>query len=206
MNKYNCRLFDNVLRIFFAEKQYNSRDAVMVDKIKAEKYFVNECSVLIQQLTSRMRQVTVCGNRGFTLVELIVVCAVLGVLAAMAMPAYNAYVNSTKNTACASDIRTIEKAITAWLLENNKSVPEANLSAMGITNLLDPWKRDYVYYLHTDPALDPVALKDPALEYLNTDYDLYSLGADGASDETPGVTTADDVVRSNDGGFVGARH
>ena len=178
----------------------------MVDKIKAEKYFVNKCSVLIQQLTSRKRRVTVCGNRGFTLVELIVVCAVLGALVAMAMPAYNAYIDSAKSTACASDIRTIEKAITAWLLENNKSTPEAHLSDMGITNLLDPWKRNYVYTVHTISEDDPAALKDPALKDLNTDYDLYSMGKDGASDLDPGATTSDDVVRSNDGGFVGVRH
>jgi len=181
----------------------------MVDKIKADKYFANKCSVLIQRLTAHVRPITVCGNRGFTLVELIVVCAVLGVLAAMAMPAYNGYVNSTKNAACSSDIRTIEKAITAWLLENNASTPKSSLGGeggMGITNLLDPWKREYVYHLHTDPVDDDLALKDPAFKYLNTDYDLYSLGADGASEAEPATTTADDVVRSNDGGFVGARH
>ena len=190
----------------FAEKQNNSRDAVMVDKIIADTYFVNKCSVLIQQFTSRMRQVTVCGNRGFTLVELIVVCAVLGTLVAMAMPAFNSYIESAKNTACASDIRTIEKAVTAWLLENNRSVPEANLSDMGITNLLDPWKRNYVYTVHTVPEDDPAALKDvTAVKDLNTDYDLYSMGKDGASDLDPGVTTVDDVVRSSDGNFVGVR-
>jgi general secretion pathway protein G len=178
----------------------------VLDKIMADKCFVNECSLLFKQLTSRIERVKGFGNDGFTLIELIVVCAILGVLASMAIPAYNSYMDSARNVSCASDIRTIEKAITAYLLENNKSVPEANLSDMGITNLLDPWKRNYVYTLHTVPEDDPAALKDvTAAKDLNSDYDLYSMGKDGESDLDPGSKTVDDIVRSYDGNFVGLR-
>ncbi|MEI6702165.1 MAG: prepilin-type N-terminal cleavage/methylation domain-containing protein [Deltaproteobacteria bacterium] len=177
----------------------------MVDTTKTDTYFVNKCSAFIQQLTSRMRQVTVCGNRGFTLVELIVVTAVLGVLAAMAMPAYKSYVESAKSVSCASDIRTIEKAITAYLLENNVTVPAATLAAMGIVSKSDPWNRPYEYHLLSEGGYDP--REDIAGVVLNTDYDLYSLGENGASLGPNGndAENKDDIVRSNDGGFVGAR-
>ena len=46
--------------------------------------------------------------------------------------------------------------------------------------------------------------KDKSLHPLNSDYDLYSMGKDGAS---TGPLTAkasrDDVVRANDGRFIG---
>lgn len=115
----------------------------MADKIKGNTYFVTECSVLIQQLFFRRRQVTVLGCRGMTLVELIVVVAILGVLATMAVPTFNEYIKTAQNGACASDLRTIDKAVTAYYIDRNV-LPE-HLSDVGMDNQLDPWKRPYIY-------------------------------------------------------------
>ena len=172
----------------------------MVETQMSSIYFVNGCLKPLQQEGTPVRQESNRDNRGYTLVELIVITAILGVLVLIGMPAYKAYINSTRNVAAASDIRTIEKSITSYLLDNNKTVPAATLSDMGIESMVDPWKRPYVYK-------GSAVLEDSIVGLLlNTDYDLYSLGQDGDSAAAKGnPVNADDIARSNDGGYVGVR-
>ena len=172
----------------------------MVEIQTSSTYFVNCGPKPIQLVATPVRQTSERVNLGFTLVELIVITSILGVLALMAMPAYQAYINSARNVSGASDIRTIEKSITSYLLDNNMTVPVATLSDMGIVSMVDPWKRPYVY--HVSAVLEDSIVGLP----LNTDYDLYSLGQDGASAAAKGdPANADDIARSNDGGYVGVR-
>lgn len=185
----------------------------MVDKIVTGKYFAAIFSVLSQKLTIRRQQAAVSGCRGFTLVELIVVCAILGVLAAMAIPSMQGYIKITKLNACASDLRIIDKAVTAYYIDRNVLPPNpvlgdptTGLSAVGLGAQLDPWKRPYVYRVNSGANPDPLALKEtPGGDPLNYDYDLYSVGEDGVSSVDPDATTDDDVARTLDGVFVGPR-
>ena len=149
-------------------------------------------------------------QQAFTLVELIVVTAVLGVLAAMAIPQFSKYRDKAKGSAAASDIRALEKTVIAYALDKG-NLP-TTLGDAGITQL-DPWQKPYGYWA---PGISTVPIPDyPAapLEYsvsgtgtLNMDFDLYSKGADGSSSiDSSDATSVDDFVRSNDGGFAGTR-
>lgn len=139
-------------------------------------------------------------NLGFTLIELLVVVAILGVLAALAMPAYNHFVDSAKSARCESEIRTLDKDITAYLID--KGVLPTSLNQINRGNLKDPWGNPYVY---TNLSIDgSVPFVDFSGNDLNDDYDLFSKGSNGLSTGDLGDNDSlDDVVRYGNGGSVG---
>ena len=49
-------------------------------------------------------------QRGFTLMELMIVIVIIGVLAAIGVPAYRNYVTEAKEAACKANVRTISTA------------------------------------------------------------------------------------------------
>jgi general secretion pathway protein G len=139
---------------------------------------------------------------GFTLLELMIGLAIVAVLAAIALPAYSNYVERVNVARAITDIRTLNVRIRQYE-EDNRAVP-AGLDAIGAANLLDPWGRPYVYLKLGAPSAAGKARKNKNLVPINTDFDLYSQGKNGAS--LPPLTakpSLDDVVLANDGGFAG---
>lgn len=71
-------------------------------------------------------------KKGFTLVELMVVVAIIGVLVAIAVPVYNNSQNTAKTNACLSNIRIIEGAIEMYKANNSGTEPTmADLTTNG---------------------------------------------------------------------------
>ncbi len=58
------------------------------------------------------------GRVGFTLVEIMIVVTIVGMLAALALPAFSRARNRTQQQACISIIRSIDGAKQQWALEN----------------------------------------------------------------------------------------
>jgi general secretion pathway protein G len=139
-------------------------------------------------------------QHGVTLLELIVAMAAIVVFASIAVPAFNGYVQRARVARAVSDIGTLSLNLYRWQL-NTRTLP-ATLAEAGLGGI-DPWGRPYVY-LRVEGAKVGDLRKDRNLVPINTDFDLYSMGADG---ESVGPLTArkshDDVVRANDGAFIG---
>lgn len=60
---------------------------------------------------------------GFTLMELLIVVAIIAVLAGLAYPVYQRVVQSGRATACVSNLRQIGVGLNAYLAENNNTMP-----------------------------------------------------------------------------------
>lgn len=139
---------------------------------------------------------------GMTLVELMLAVAIVGVLGAIAVPSYQAYVDRVRVAQAVSDIRSIEARITRYEVET-RSLPDSlnDLDAGGFT---DPWGNPYQYLNLEDKKSRGKSRKDHSLVPINSDYDLYSMGRDGRSvPPLTGQPSRDDVVRGRNGQFVG---
>lgn len=138
---------------------------------------------------------------GFTLIELMIAVVVIGVLAAVASPFYSTYRNRIRTEQAVEQIAAISTAASSYFLDNR--VFPNSLADMGYTNAIDPWGNPYVYYNIAANGKGG-ARKDHALNPLNTDFDVYSMGADGLS--KPQITqkeSLDDVIRASNGAYLG---
>ena len=139
---------------------------------------------------------------GLTLVELMLVVAIIGVLVGIAIPKYNDYQERIKQTQAIHDIQVIQTLIKLYALDSG-SYP-ASLADVRNDGKLDPWGRPYVYQELASVHGHGKARKDHKLNPINSDFDLYSVGKDGASQtQLTNKVSLDDIVRANDGAYVG---
>lgn len=157
------------------------------------------------------RQVSARIQRAFTLLEVMIILAILSITSAIAIAGYSGYVETSKVAAASSQIRALALLIQDYASENG-NYPN-NLNDIGNQNLIDPWGNPYIYnnLIINAPGTPEhrtfnisIARKDGNLVPINTHYDLFSLGKDGES-QSPlrAAKSKDDVIYANDGGYIG---
>ena len=136
-------------------------------------------------------------RRGFTLLEIVMIAGIVGLLAALALPKVAESRAQGFNSRAIADLAMLASELQAY-----DPLP-ATLADIGRDQYLDPWGNPY-QYLPIRGTGNGGFRKDGNLVPINSDFDLYSLGPDGRS---VGPLTAqvsrDDIVRANNGGFVG---
>ena len=141
---------------------------------------------------------------GYNLMELLLLVAVIGALAMVAYPSYTQYVDRSNNVVAATFIESIAQSIERFHTIFDR-YPDS-LAEIALDGMRDPWGNPFQYLRIQGGNLKGKGKlrKDKSLVPVNSDFDLYSMGKDGAS--VPPFTakqSRDDIVRANNGGFIG---
>ncbi|MEQ1668317.1 MAG: type II secretion system major pseudopilin GspG [Sulfuriferula sp.] len=126
---------------------------------------------------------TTSWQRGFTLLEVMVVVVILGILAALVVPKIISRPDEARVMAAKQDIASLMQALKLYRLDNQRyPITEQGLQALvkqpTIVPLANNWKAGgYIERLPKDPWGNPYQYLKPGI---HGEIDVYSLGADGA--------------------------
>ncbi len=121
-------------------------------------------------------------SRGFTLIELMVVIAIIGILAALIVPKIMSRPDQARRVAATQDIASVMQALKLYRLDNGRyPTTDQGLSALVTKPTTDPvpnnWKDGgYLERLPNDPWGNPYQYLNPGV---HGEIDVFSYGADG---------------------------
>jgi len=119
-------------------------------------------------------------NKGFTLIEIMVVVIILGILTAIVAPNIIGRVGDAQVTAAKQTIRSIEGALRMYRLDNF-NYPNTEQGIEALTNKPSGqnarnWKGPYLDRVPDDPWGNKYLYMYPGL---NGEFDVYTYGRDG---------------------------
>jgi general secretion pathway protein G len=136
----------------------------------------------MQNSKFRQNRIRLALARGFTLIEIMVVIAILGIMAAIVVPKLVGHTDTAKVVAAKQDIANIKQALILYKLDNQRyPTTEQGLQALVTKPTTGPaangYKTDgYLEKIPKDPWGNPYQYLCPGIK---GEYDVFSLGADG---------------------------
>lgn len=133
-----------------------------------------------QPMNKFLRAASRTAQRGFTLIELMVVLVIIGVLAALIVPNVIERADDARVTAARTDINNLMQALKLYRLDNQRyPTAEQGLQSLLTRPTTGPaapnWK-PYVEKLPNDPWGHPYQYMNPGIK---GEIDVLSFGADG---------------------------
>jgi len=135
-----------------------------------------------QKVNRRISAADRARQRGFTLIEIMVVVIIIGLLAAVIVPQVINKVDEARVSKAKADIQSLETALTMYRLDNSKyPTTDQGLQAL-MVQPTDPsirhWRiGGYLQRVSKDPWGNDYQYVFPGTH--GKEYDLYTLGADG---------------------------